>query len=170
MPTDQVAGAKSAQAQSQMMSDQLAAPTQIPKQVAENEPPPASFGTAGADGLGDSDANVSVFNGHSQPTVKAAPSKPLSISSGVATGMLIQKTEPIYPNIARNARVSGTVELHAIIAKNGTIKNLQVVNGPVMLRQAAADAVRTWRYKPYKLNNEPTEVETTIKVVFTLGA
>ena len=65
--------------------------------------------------------------------------------------------------------MSGTVELHAIISKDGTIKDLHVVSGPAMLRQAAVDAVRTWRYKPYKLNNEPTEVETTINVVFTLG-
>lgn len=83
--------------------------------------------------------------------------------------MLIQKTPPVYPAIAKSARVAGTVELHAIIAKNGTIKNLQVVSGPEMLRQAAVDAVRTWRYRPYKLDNEPAEVETTINVVFTLG-
>jgi protein TonB len=124
---------------------------------------------AGADGLGGSGANDSVFHGHAQPVVKPASSKPLAISSGVATGMLIKKTTPIYPLIARAARVSGTVELQATISKNGTIKDLHVVNGPDMLRQAAIDAVRTWRYKPYKLNNEPTEVETTIKVVFSLG-
>jgi protein TonB len=83
--------------------------------------------------------------------------------------MLIQKTPPIYPPIARAARVSGTVELHATISKNGTIKDLHVVSGPAMLQQAAVDAVRNWRYKPYKLNNEPVEVETTIRLVFALG-
>ena len=103
------------------------------------------------------------------PPLKLSPSKPLAISSGVATGMLIQKTPPVYPPIAKSARVSGTVELHATISKNGTIKDLHVVSGPAMLRQAAVDAVRTWRYKPYRLNNEPTEVETTINVIFTLG-
>ncbi len=157
-------------AQAQLMDDQLTAPTRIPqganKQVAENAPPPANFGAAGADGLG---ANDSIFNGHAQPVVKAALSKPLAISSGVATGMLIQKTPPIYPAIAKSARVAGTVQLHAVIAKNGTIKDLQLVSGPEMLRQAAIDAVRTWRYRPYKLDNQPTEVETTVNVVFTLG-
>ena len=54
-------------------------------------PPPASFDTAGADGLGGGSANASIFNGHAQPTVKVAPSKPIVISSGVATGMLIQQ-------------------------------------------------------------------------------
>jgi protein TonB len=61
------------------------------------------------------------------------------------------------------------VELHATISTNGRIKDLQVVSGPVMLRQAAVDAVRNWRYKPYKLNSQPVEVKTTINVVFALG-
>jgi protein TonB len=83
--------------------------------------------------------------------------------------MLILKTPPIYPPIAKAARVSGTVELNATISKNGTIKDLRVVNGPAMLQQAAVDAVRNWRYKPYRLNNAPVEVDTTIKLVFSLG-
>jgi protein TonB len=176
-PANQQEGANSAQAptklQAKVMDDQLTAPTLIPqgneKQVAENAPPPVSFGAAGADGLGGSSANVSVFNGHAQPVVKVMPSKPVTISSGVAAGMLIQKTPPVYPPIAKAARVSGIVELHATISKSGTIKDLHIVNGPAMLRQAAVDAVRTWRYKPYRLNNEPVEVETTIKLVFSLG-
>ncbi len=156
--------------QTKMMDDQLTAPTQIrqgmEKQVAEDAPPPVSFGTDGADGLGSSSANVSAFSGHAQPAVKVVPSKPFSISSGVATGMLIHETQPIYPPIAKAAGVSGTVVLHATISKNGTIKDLHVVNGPAMLQQAAIDAVRSWRYKPYRLSNEPIEVETTINVVF----
>jgi periplasmic protein TonB len=157
--------------QTQMMNDQLAAPTKIPQgikaqQVAENEPATPSFG---ADGLGGSAANPSIFNGRTQMVVKAPPVKPITISSGVAVGMLIQKTPPVYPIIAKTARVSGTVEIEATITKTGTIRDLHAVSGPVMLRQAAVDAVRTWRYQPYKLNNEPTEVETTINVIFTLG-
>jgi protein TonB len=151
------------------MNDQLSAPTRIPKQVVDNAPAPASFGAAGADGLGGGSANAGIFNGHAQNVVKAAPSKPLVISSGVATGMLIQRKPPDYPPIAKTARVSGTVELHATIATNGTIKDLHAVSGPAMLRQAAVDAVRNWRYKPYLLNNQPVEVETTINVIFTLG-
>ena len=159
--------------QTKMMDDQLTAPTVIPqaavKQAAENAPPPVSFGSGGADGLGGASANDSVLNGRGQPAVKVVSSRPFAISSGVATGMLIRQTQPVYPTIAKEARVSGTVVLHATISKNGTIKDLQVVSGSPMLQQAAIDAVRTWRYKPYQLSNEPVDVETTISVVFTLG-
>jgi protein TonB len=61
------------------------------------------------------------------------------------------------------------VILQATISKTGTITNLRVISGPEMLRQAALDAVRTWRYRPYLLNNEPVEVDTTVNVIFTLG-
>jgi periplasmic protein TonB len=165
------AGQGLTQSQTKMMNDQLTTPrvisAEMKKQVAENEPPPAMLGVAGAEGLGGSGAIGSAFNGHAAPVVKAA--KPIAISSGVATGMLIHKTEPIYPPIAKAARVSGTVQLSATITKNGTIKDVQVLGGPVMLRQSAVDAVRTWRYKPYRLNDEPADVETTVNVVFTLG-
>jgi protein TonB len=59
--------------------------------------------------------------------------------------------------------------LRATISKQGRITDLHVVSGPAMLQQAAMEAVRTWRYRPYLLNNEPVEVETTINVIFTLG-
>jgi protein TonB len=155
--------------QTRMMNDQLSAPRTITpemrKQTAENAPPPASLG---AEGLGGG-AMANVFNGHGQPTVKASLSKPLLISSAVANSMLVQKTAPAYPPMAKAALVSGTVELRATISKDGRVQDLHVVNGPAMLRQAAVDAVRNWRYKPYLLNDEPTEVETTIVVAFTLG-
>ncbi len=176
-PAAKNGGMNSAQAptrvQAKMMNEQLTAPTQIPqgteKQMADNAPPPVSFDATGADGLGGTSAGASVFSGQTQPDLSVVASKRFVISSGVATGMLIQKTPPLYPSIAKAARVSGTVVLHATISKNGTIKGLQVVSGPEMLRQAAIDAVRTWRYKPYKLNNEPTEVDTSISVVFALS-
>jgi protein TonB len=101
--------------------------------------------------------------------IKAKPAGPVRVSSGVATGNLINKIQPIYPAIAKAAHVQGTVILHAIISKAGTIENLTVESGPPMLRQAAIDGVRQWRYKPYLLNGEPTEVDTTITVNFTTG-
>jgi protein TonB len=158
--------------QAKMMDDQLTAPTVIPQGAqnqAENAPPPVSFGSGGEDGLGGTTASDGVLNGHTQPAVKVVSSRPFAISSGIATGMLIRQTQPVYPSIAKAAGVSGTVVLHATIAANGTIKNLQVVSGSPMLQQAALDAVRSWRYKPYKLNNEPVEVETAISVVFSLA-
>src|SRR5262249_28307649 len=91
------------------------------------------------------------------------------ISSGVANGQLISQPKPIYPVIARNNRIAGTVILKALISKSGNIENLQVVSGHPMLTQAALDAVRQWKYRPYILNGEPVEVETTVQVNFNLG-
>jgi len=157
--------------QSEMMNNQLTAPTKIPhniEMVSEKEAPPSSFGVAGSMG-GDSGVMGSIFGNGEAPKVKAAPPKKVNISAGVAVGMLLQKTQPIYPPIAKAARVSGTVVLQAMISKQGTIEDLKVVSGPAMLQGAALDAVRTWRYRPYLLNNDPVEVETTINVIFTLG-
>lgn len=159
------------QSQIQMMKDQLNAPKIISggvkKEVAENAPPPDSIGMASMDALEGARPAANAFNTGAKPVVRSL--KPVAISSGVATGMLIQKTPPVYPTIAKTARVAGTVELSATISKTGTTKEVHVVSGPVMLRQAAIDAVRTWRYKPYMLNNEPVEVETSINVVFNLA-
>jgi protein TonB len=83
-------------------------------------------------------------------------------------GMLLQKTQPVYPPIAYAQRVSGTVVLQLTISKTGSVDELHVVSGPAMLQQAAVDAVKTWRYSPYLVNNQPVEVETTVNVIFTL--
>jgi TonB family protein len=112
------------------------------------------------------------YGGHENkpPNPKSEPPAPrVTIPAGVSVGMLIQKTIPVYPPIAKAARVQGTVVLQAVISKQGTIEDLRVVSGPAMLQQAALDAVKTWQYKPYTVNNEPVEVETTVNVVFTLG-
>jgi len=66
-------------------------------------------------------------------------------------------------------RVEGTVVLAATISKSGTIENLHATSGPALLQQAALDAVKTWRYRPYLLDGQPVEVETTVNVIFTLG-
>ena len=102
--------------------------------------------------------------------VKREVPKKLSISSGVMVGNLLEKTMPQYPVIAKAARIQGTVVLQATISQNGLIQNLRVISGPPLLQQAAIDAVRSWRYKPYLLNGEPVEVETTINVVFNLAS
>ena len=102
--------------------------------------------------------------------VKPAPAHPIIISKGVSEGMILSKTNPAYPSIARAAGISGTVVLAATISTAGRIENLQVISGPLMLRKAAIDAVSTWRYRPYLLNNQPVEVETTINIAFTLGS
>jgi protein TonB len=156
---------------SDVMNSQLNAPSRIPtdlKMLAGKEPPPSSGFGAGMEGLG-SGAGGSVFSERNGPNVKVAAPRVMNISAGVAGGLLIQKTAPVYPQIAKEARVSGTVVIQATISKAGLITNLRVVNGPTMLRQPALDAVRTWRYRPYLLDGEPVEVETTVSVTFTLG-
>ena len=104
----------------------------------------------------------------SAPTPGAAPRR-ISISAGVAVGLLVSKAPIVYPIDAKKAGVSGTVVLSAIIGRDGTVEDLQVVSGPEMLQQAALDSVKQWRYRPYLLNGEPEEVRTTINIIFTLG-
>jgi periplasmic protein TonB len=122
------------------------------------------------DGPGVPGGTNNVFNGRQSAVVVHEESKgPITVSSGVMAGSISAKTPPVYPAIARTMRLEGTVVLLATISKNGTIENLRVASGPALLQQAAMDAVKTWRYRPYLLNGEPVEVETTVNVVFTLG-
>jgi len=93
----------------------------------------------------------------------------VSISAGVAVGMLDDHRAPLYPIDAKKAGVSGMVVLGAVIGTDGSVKELHVVSGPELLQQAAMDAVRSWHYRPYLLNGQPVEIRTTINVIFTLG-
>lgn len=93
----------------------------------------------------------------------------MRISGGVMQGQIITRVQPTYPAIARSARLSGTVVLSAKISKTGAIEDLSVISGPAMLQGAAIDAVKQWRYKPYLLNGDPTEVSTTVTVNFNLN-
>lgn len=156
----------------EMMDEQLRAPRRIPvtiDMVDRKEAPPAPFNVAEIPGLGSDAASTLGRVEMRGPKVQVAPSKQLTISSGVAAGMLIRKTLPVYPPIARAAHVSGTVVLEATIGKDGTIEGLRVVSGHPMLQGAAVDAVRTWVYRPYLLNGQPISINTTIDVTFTLG-
>jgi periplasmic protein TonB len=94
---------------------------------------------------------------------------PMRVSSMVVEGLIIRKTIPQYPPVPKAMGVQGTVVLQATISRSGTIENLRVISGPAMLQQAALDAVKTWRYKPYMLNEQPVEVETTVNVVFSIS-
>jgi len=84
-------------------------------------------------------------------------------------GNLILRVQTDYPALARQVRVQGQVVLRAMIRREGTIENLQVLSGHPMLVRAAVDAVRQWRYRPYLLNGEPVEVETEVRVNFILS-
>ena len=147
-------------------SDPFAAPRQIPPTiyvpaVAEQ---PIPLGPTSLD-----DPNNDLFKRNVEMTVVRPVEQPRQrVSSGTEEGLLIQRTMPVYPPIARATGTSGTVTLEAIISKTGTIENLRVISGPMMLRQAAREAVQTWRYRPYLLDGQPVEVETTVSVIFTL--
>jgi TonB family protein len=101
--------------------------------------------------------------------LKPSPPKNPPLQSVAMGGNLISRTLPVYPVIAKAARVQGTVVLTATISSSGFIKNLRVVSGPPLLHKAALDAVKTWRYTPYLVKGKKTEVETTINVVFNLS-
>jgi protein TonB len=102
--------------------------------------------------------------------VAAATIGPLRISEGVLAGNLITPIRAQYPAIARAAGVQGVIVIQAVISTTGTIQSVHVVSGPLMLQAAAVDAVRSARYRPYLLNHQPTEVETTFSINFRLGS
>jgi periplasmic protein TonB len=107
--------------------------------------------------------------------VGAAPPPPRPAQQRIRQGGQVQaakltnKVTPMYPPLARQTRISGTVRLHAIIAKNGTVEQLEVISGHPLLVQAALDAVRQWKYQATTLNGENVEVDTTIDVIFSLN-
>jgi protein TonB len=90
------------------------------------------------------------------------------VSPGVIKGLLIHRVEPSYPFLAQQARIQGDVVLTAIIDKEGNVQHLQLVSGHPLLAPAAIAAVKQWHYKPFLLNGQPLEVETTVTVNFRL--
>lgn len=93
---------------------------------------------------------------------KASPGK-------VTQGKLIHRVQPEYPSAARQAHIQGTVVLCATIGKDGTLRNLRTASGPESLIPSAMEAVAQWRYKPYRLNKEPVDVDSEIHLGFALG-
>jgi len=164
--------------QSELDNGQLRTPTAIPKKIQmikEDETP--NVGPAGVVGGVPGGVPGGTMGGvlgsvmSSVPTAmpKAATPQRVRVSQGVSQGLLIHKVQPQYPPLARQARIQGVVVLQALIGKDGSIQNLHVVSGHPMLTNSALEAVKEWRYKPYYLNGEPVEVETTINVNFTLS-
>ena len=103
------------------------------------------------------------------PRAEAPRVRPTRMSEGVMAALLVNRVDPQYPAIARAAHISGVVHLHAIIGKDGTVRQLEIVDGNPLLAQAAKIAVENWRYQPTRLNGEPVEVETYITVNFVLN-
>jgi periplasmic protein TonB len=166
-----------------LSTGQLRTPSRIPQKVQmikeEDAPPPmpAAGGVVGGvpggipggqlggviGGIVNATSNLAVV-----PKFVPVTPQRVRISQGVTKGLLVHRVEPTYPTLAKAARVQGDVILSAIINTNGEIENLQLVSGHPMLVPAALAAVKQWRYKPYLLNGQPVEVETTITVIFAL--
>ena len=167
------------QIQSEVINGALRTPTKIPekvKMITEEEAPP-SAGVSGVVGgvpggvAGGQMGGVigGIISSTPMNVPKVATPQRVRVSGGVTAGNAIFSPKPQYPQIARTARIQGSVVLHAVISKSGAIEQLQVVSGHPMLTQSALETVRQWKYKPYYLNGEPVEVDTTITVNFTLG-
>jgi TonB family protein len=107
-------------------------------------------------------------SGGSDGSATKAP-KQLTVSSEVMSHNLLSKAVPVYPPAAKKAKIQGKVVLDAVIGTDGNVENLRVISGPQELQQSALDAVRQWTYKPYLLNGNPVEVETTVNIIYNLG-
>jgi periplasmic protein TonB len=167
------------QIQTDIVNGALRTPTKIPQKIQmikEDEAPPAMasagvFGGVPGGVPGGSMGGVigGIISSTPVAVPKVATPQRVRVSAGVTSGLLIRKVNPVYPPLARQARISGTVVLRAVISKDGAIENLQLVSGHPMLAPAAIDAVKQWKYKPYLLNGEPVEVDTEVQVNFTLA-
>lgn len=97
-----------------------------------------------------------------------ATSGRITVSDDAMRGVLVKKVAPVYPPLARQARIQGTVILKVVIDKSGNVLEVRPVSGHPMLAPAAVDAVRQWKYQPYLVNGEPVEVETDVQVIFKI--
>lgn len=103
------------------------------------------------------------------PPPRSSGSRIIQQSEGVQSGLLVHRVDPRYPQIAVSAGVSGTVELRAIIGRDGRVRSVEMLSGSALLVPAAVVAVKQWRYRPTLLNGEAVEVETHVTVHFVLG-
>ena len=154
------------------ITELLSVPTRIPDRVSADPMGPADPpGLPTTPGAIPCVGCVLIDDPRSQPPRPADPRPQTPRRIRVTTlepAMLIQRIEPVYPALARQIRREGRVELHAIIATDGTIQSLQVVSGDALFIQSALDAVRQWRYRPTVLNGQPVEIDTFITVLYNL--
>ena len=163
---------------SNILNNELLAPQRIPtgiQRIDETDVPPApdiGCERCVAGSTGTRNNAVSEMFGDGLGTVPPPPPAPVGRPvrvSHMMEGNLVYRVQPVYPPLARQARIQGTVVLQAVISREGKIENLQLISGHPMLVSAAMDAVRQWRYRPYFLNEQAVEVETTVTVNFVLG-
>ena len=162
----------------QFDAGRLMAPKSIPKQIAEireEELPPPSSGVGGVAGgtpggvLGGIIGSVPTAVLPPPPPKKEATPQRIRVGGNVQQAKLVRQPRPVYPPLAKQARIQGVVKLSAIIARDGTIQHLEVISGHPLLIPSALEAVKQWVYQPTLLNGEPVEVVTQIDVNFTLS-
>jgi TonB family protein len=123
------------------------------------------------------DCRLQMISSPNVPTEELAAAVPsvagdigrIRVGGNVQAARIVNKVQPVYPEAARQARIDGVVRLHTIIAKDGSISQLEVISGHPLLVQAALDAVRQWVYQPTLLEGRPVEVDTVIDVIFQLN-
>jgi protein TonB len=170
----------------------LVTPTSVAKQVPviEDVPEPAATSTTASAGViggvaggvagGQAGGVLGSIMNSPTPAPPPPPAKPVTaiappapgvihIGGNVEAAKLISAPEPAYPQVAKQARVQGTVELKAVIGKDGKVQQLQVASGTPLLVEAAVEAVKRWVYSPTILNGVPVDVATEIEVTFRLS-
>jgi TonB family protein len=100
------------------------------------------------------------------PPQPAQQARRIPLGGKMLEAELIKKIEPVYPEKAKAAGITGTVVLQVIIATDGSVQEVKYVSGPPELMQPAVDAVKQWKYKPMQLDGKPVEVESTVSVVY----
>ena len=94
--------------------------------------------------------------------------EPVSVSEEFSEGLILDRVQPSYPKQALQAGLQGPVVLQAWIAKDGTIRELKLIRGSLLLGEAAYEAVKQWRYKPYVQNGHAVEAQTYVTIDFRL--
>ncbi len=124
---------------------------------------------AGQSKLGASTMNMTAHEDkHPKSAEGVPPAKIVRMSGEMEATRLISQAPPEYPQIARNARVQGTVRLAAMIGIDGSVEELEVISGHALLIKSSIDAVSKWKYQPFQLNGAPVEVQTEIDVKYVL--
>ena len=100
--------------------------------------------------------------------LSTAPAIRVRIGGNVQAPKLLNRVNPEYPVQAKVAGIQGTVKLHVILAKDGSVRQLDVVSGDPQLVESAIKAVKQWKYEPTLLNGQAIEVDTVVGVVFQL--
>ena len=156
-------------------SGKLFAPTVIPKQIAEiKEAPLDADNTGGVVGGVPGGQMCGVLGGVLSTAAKpVAPgpvkSAPIRVGGRVKPPRAIFQPAPEYPTLARQARIQGQVQIDALLDEQGNVIEMKIVSGPLLLYQAAQDALRKWKYEPTYLNDQPIAVQMIVTITFVLG-